>query len=97
MIKLKPGNLIKIKSNHMCYSSPIGSKEPPVMFLFSQKKEHNYPISVGTVGLIISITRKSSIGNLVVDILFEDDILSIAEYNDQYGNPLWCDILSSTT
>ena len=96
-MKLKPGNLIKVKSNPMCYTDPTG-KEPPVNYFFSEKKEHSFPehsfpISVGTVGLVISTTRRSSVGNLVIDILFEDEILSIAECADQYGNPIWCDIL----
>jgi len=91
-MKLKPGNLIKVKSNPMCYTDPTG-KEPPVNYFFSEKKEHSFPISVGTVGLVISTKRRSSVGNLVIDILFEDEILSIAEYDDQYGNPIWCEII----
>lgn len=91
-MKLKPGNLIKVKSNPMCYTDPTG-KEPPVNYFFSEKKEHSFLISVGTVGLVISTKRRSSVGNLIIDILFEDEILSIAEYDDQYGNPIWCDIL----
>lgn len=87
-MKLKPGNLIKVKSNPMCYF-----KNPPVNFFFSEKKEHSFPISVGTVGLVISTTRRSAVGNLVIDVLFNDEILSIAQYDDQYGNPIWCDIL----
>lgn len=91
-MKLKPGNLIKVKSNPMCYTDPTG-KEPPVNYFFSEKKEHSFPISIGTVGLVISTTRKSAVGNLVIDILFEDEILSIAEHDDQYGNPIWCEII----
>lgn len=94
-MKLKPGNLIKVKNNpmcYMCYTDPRG-KEPPVYYFFSEKKEHSFPISIGTVGLVISTTRKSAVGNLVIDVLFNDEILSIAQYDDQYGNPIWCDIL----
>ena len=89
-MKLKPGNLIKVKSNPMCYTDPTGKE---LNYFFSEKKEHSFPISIGTVGLVISTTRRSSVGNLVIDILFEDEILSIAEYDDQYGNPIWCEIL----
>ena len=89
-MKLKTGNLIKVKSNPMCYTDPTGKE---LNYFFSEKKEHSFPISIGTVGLVISTTRRSSVGNLVIDILFEDEILSIAEYDDQYGNPIWCDIL----
>jgi hypothetical protein len=91
-MKLKPGNLIKVKSNPASYYSPTG-KEPPVNYFFSEKKEHSFPISVGTVGLVISTTRRSTVGNLVIDVLFNDEILSIAQYDDQYGNPIWCDII----
>ena len=89
-MKLKPGNLIKVKSNPMCYTDRTGKE---LNYFYSVKKEHSFPISVGTVGLVISTTRRSSVGNLVIDILFEDEILSIAECDDQYGNPIWCDIL----
>lgn len=75
-----------------CYTDPTG-KELYVNYFFSEKKEHSFPIYIGTVGLVISTTRRSYVGNLVIDILFEDEILSIAEYDDQYGNPIWCDIL----
>lgn len=91
-MKLKPGNLIKVKNNPMCYTDPRG-KEPPVNYFFSEQKEHSYPISVGTVGLIINTSRRSAVGNLVIDVLFADEILSIAEYDDQHGNPAWCEIL----
>jgi hypothetical protein len=91
-MKLKPGNLIKVKSNPMCYTDPTG-KEPPVNYFFCEKKEHSFPISIGTVGLVISTTRKSAVGNLVIDVLFNDEILSIAKYDDQYGNPIWCEII----
>ena len=88
-MKLKPGNLIKVKNNPMCHTSPTGKwQDPPVNYFFSEKKEHSFPISIGTVGLVISTTRKSAVGNLVIDILFEDEILSIAQYDDQYGNPI---------
>jgi len=91
-MKLKPGNLIKVKTNPASYS-PTG-KEPPVNYFFSEKKEHSFPISIGTVGLVISTTRRSAAGNLIIDVLFNDEILSIAQYDDQYGNPIWCEIIT---
>jgi hypothetical protein len=88
--KLKPGNLIQTKKSPKDLDRPDRSG-----FFFCEQDGHTYPIKYGSIGLIINMSRISALGNNVVDILFNDSekIVSIAHYDDQYGNPLWCDII----
>lgn len=90
--KLKPGNLIQTKVNPAITGA---GKEgaTAVNYFFCEKTQHNYSIPVGTFGLIVNTKRTSALGNIVIDILFDEKILAIADYNDQYGNPIWCDIV----
>jgi hypothetical protein len=88
--KLKPGNLIRTKR------SPTDPDRPDRSgFFFCEQDGMTHPIKYGSIGLIINMSRVSAIGNNVIDILFNDSekIVSIAYYDDQHGNPLWCDIL----
>ena len=87
LIKIKPGNLIQTKQSPLAHSKAY--------YFFCEQDGMTYQISHGTIGLIINIDRVSAIGNPIVDILFSDEnkILSTAHYDDQHGNPLWCNIL----
>ena len=64
-------------------------------YCFCEQDGMTHPIKHGSVGIVINMSRVSSIGNKIVDILFNgsEKIVSIAYYDDQHGNPLWCDIL----
>ncbi len=88
--KLKPGNLIQTKKSPADISGPDRSG----MF-FCEQDGMTHPIKIGSIGIIINMSRVSSIGNKIVDILFNgsEKIVSIAYYDDQYGNPMWCDII----
>ena len=88
--KLKPGNLIQTKKSPADTSGPDRSG----MF-FCEQDGMTHPIKLGSIGIIINMNRVSAIGNKIVDILFNgsEKIVSIAYYDDQYGNPMWCDII----
>jgi hypothetical protein len=87
LIKIKPGNLIQTKQSPLAHSNGY--------YFFCEQDGMTHEISHGTIGLIINIDRVSAIGDPIVDILFSDEnkILSTAHYDDQHGNPLWCNIL----
>jgi hypothetical protein len=87
LTKIKPGNLIQTKQ------SPLANSK--AYYFFCEQDGMTHDISHGTIGLIINIDRVSAMGNPIVDILFSDEnkILSTAHYDDQHGNPLWCNIL----
>jgi hypothetical protein len=88
--KLQTGNLIRTKKSPSDFDAPDRSG-----LFFCEQDGMTHEISHGTIGLIINIDRVSAIGNPIVDILFSDEnkILSTAHYDDQHGNPLWCNIL----
>ena len=66
-------------------------------YFFDEKTGNCSLIEVGTCGLIVDNSRLSAIGNKVIDVLFFEHILSIADYVDQYGNNVWCDVVSEPT
>ncbi len=88
--KLKPGNLIQTKKSPSDLDRPDRSG-----IFFCEQDGMTHSISYGSIGLVINMSRVSSIGNKIIDILFNgtEKIVSIAYYDDQYGNPLWCDII----
>ncbi len=90
--KLKPGNLIRTKKSPSSHDEPDGSG---YFYCFCEQDGMTHPIKYGSVGIVINMSRVSSIGNEIVDILFNgsEKIVSIAYYDDQHGNPLWCDII----
>jgi hypothetical protein len=90
--KLKPGNLIRTKKSPHSFDQPDGSG---YFYCFCEQDQMSHSISHGSVGIVINMSRVSSIGNKIVDILFNgsEKIVSIGYYDDQYGNPLWCDII----
>jgi len=88
--KLKPGNLIRTKKSPSSLDEPEGGG-----YFYCEQDGMTHPIKHGSVGIVINMSRVSSIGNKIVDILFNgsEKIVSIAYYDDQHGNPLWCDII----
>lgn len=90
--KLKPGNLIRTKKSPSSFDEPDGSG---YFYCFCEQDGMTHPIKHGSVGIVINMSRVSYIGDKIIDILFSDEnkILSIAYYDDQHGNPLWCDII----
>jgi hypothetical protein len=90
--KLKPGNLIRTKKSPHSLDQPDGSG---YFYCFCEQDQMSHSISYGSIGIVINMSRVSSIGNKIVDILFNssEKIVSIAYYDDQHGNPLWCDII----
>jgi len=91
--KLKPGNLIQTKKSPADFSCLNGPDRSGMFFCEQDGMTH--PIKIGSIGIIINMNRVSSIGNKIVDILFNgsEKIVSIAYYDDQYGDPMWCDII----
>jgi len=83
------GSLIITKQNPSLIEFDAG-----FVHLFNEEKTGKcYGIPVGACGLVVGVRNIISPRNYIIDVLFGERILSIADYNDQHGNPVWCDIL----
>lgn len=85
------GSLVRTKSTPISRVTDKGSYQ----YFFCETTEMSYKVQDGTYGLIINNSRISAVGNKIIDILFGERILSIADYTDQYGNNVWCEIMGN--
>lgn len=87
MKKLKIGSLIEI------IPSPLSWKG--YYNLWDSKARHTYQIPHGSNGLVVDLRWVPVAEDNVVDIWFWDigKVLTILEYNNSLGEPLWCNIL----
>lgn len=84
------GSLIRTKRTPISNFTEVGWSQ----YFFDEKTENCQVVPDGTYGLVINTRRISSVGNKIIDILFGERILSIADYTDQHGRLVWCDIVS---
>ena len=87
---LKPGTLVRITHK------PTDSSTDKMTMFWCEKQGMCRCIEVGTAVIIVHGTEKSAVGNDLVHFMYQNVIYSIADYNDQRGRPLWCDIIQST-
>ena len=84
---LQPGTLIRL------VRKPTDSSEDTTTIFWCEKHSMCRYLEVGTVAIIVNGTEKSAIGNTLIHFMCQNVIYSIADYNDQRGRPLWCDII----
>ena len=86
---LQPGTLIRL------VRKPTDSSEDTTTIFWCEKHSMCHYLEVDTVAIIVNGTEKSAIGNTLIHFMCQNVIYSIADYNDQRGRPLWCDIIQS--
>jgi len=85
---LKPGDLVVITRK------PYDSPDAKTTSFWCEALGMNCEISVGTVVLIIDNDKRSAVKNPLVHFILQNTIYSIIHYDDQLGNPLWCEIIN---
>lgn len=83
------GSFIRTKRTPISSSTAEGSHQ----YFFDEITENCCSVQDGTYGLVINNSRISTVGNKVIDVLFGERILSMADYTDQYGKNIWCEVL----
>lgn len=89
MNNIPVGSLIRTKRTPISNFTAVGWSQ----YFFDEKTENCCAIPDGTYGLVVNTNRISAVGNKIIDVLFDERILSIADYTDQYGRLVWCDIV----